>query len=187
MSLRVRASQCRRLSVAAHSATPRSMNVSKDPFSADDAPVAPETSRGLLRARFFDQRGISLRLFALRDLPLDIVETIERDVRALLVRENDLLELVNLSARHGVSLETLREAREAGKCLACAYAEVRRRARASQIDARGDANAPETPPERSRARDESSWTNAGGVVLGQAVLEREPRHGRSGRARGEVD
>ena len=81
----------------------------------------------------------------------------------------------------------LREAREAGKCLACAYAEVRRRARASQIDARGDANAPETPPERSRARDESSWTNAGGVVLGQAVLEREPRHGRNGRARGEVD
>ena len=160
MSLRVRASQCRRLSVAAHSATPRSMNVSKDPFSADDAPVAPETSRGLLRARFFDQRGISLRLFALRDLPLDIVETIERDVRALLVRENDLLELVNISARYGVSLETLREAREGGKseaglALACAYAEVRRR-RDSQIDARGDANAPETPPERSRARDESS-------------------------------
>ena len=158
MSLRVRASQCRRLSVDAHSTTPRSMNASIDNFDTD-APVTPETARGLLRARFFDQHGISLRLFILRDLPLDVVEIIERDVRALLVRENDLLELVNISARHGVSLETLREAREGGKseaglALACAYAEVRRRS--TQIDARGDANAPETPPERSRARDESS-------------------------------
>ena len=131
------------------------MNASIDNFDTD-APVTPETARGLLRARFFDQHGISLRLFILRDLPLDVVEIIERDVRALLVREHDLLELVKLSARRGAPLRLLREARDAGKCLACAYAEVRRRARASQLDARGDANAPETPPERSRARDESS-------------------------------
>ena len=130
------------------------MNASIDNFDTD-APVTPETARGLLRARFFDQHGISLRLFILRDLPLDVVEIIERDVRALLVREHDLLELVKLSARRGAPLRLLREARDAGKCLACAYAEVRRRAR-SQLDARGDANAPETPPERSRARDESS-------------------------------
>lgn len=152
MSLRVRASQCRRLSVDAHSTTPRSMNASIDNFDTD-APVTPETPRGLLRARFFDQHGISLRLFILRDLPLDVVEIIERDVRALLVREHDLLELVKLSARRGAPLRLLREARDAGKCLACATNAARR---ASQVDARGDANAPETPPKRPRARDDDS-------------------------------